>query len=363
MFASTPQRLVLFAAEDSPSGLGRTLGKRVGGNPSRVRISYPPHPPVRADEGPDRIIGRGPRRWLVAVDRPGTELRDGRHDHGTEHPLHLVADASAVPAGDRRDEGLVLRRGPAQYSGLTCSASRPVSAPRPSTPASGPSLGRQVLGQPRCLFEGAAVRSKSTWQFAQGVTRLSGPALHLQPAAPRDICLIDPHVAHPFNGQHHQLRSRARLTVRPLLRALPGFRSGRAPGPRRGTRRVNNARRHMPALGNRGSHKLLHEQCLSSATPASKANYVPAPAPSNWGPRKEREAAHQETSRLHGSRSRGTYRRVHRGADTGHLRPSTSLRGRPNATYRVPALMPFILPWRQTYFTRWGWIPAEAPEE
>src|SRR5262249_37736310 len=28
--------------EDSPSGLGRTLGKRVGGNPSRVRISHPP---------------------------------------------------------------------------------------------------------------------------------------------------------------------------------------------------------------------------------------------------------------------------------------------------------------------------------
>src|SRR3954470_16257800 len=28
--------------EDSPRGLGRTLGKRVGGNPSRVRISYPP---------------------------------------------------------------------------------------------------------------------------------------------------------------------------------------------------------------------------------------------------------------------------------------------------------------------------------
>ncbi len=30
--------------EDSPSGLGRTLGKRVGGNPSRVRISHPPPP-------------------------------------------------------------------------------------------------------------------------------------------------------------------------------------------------------------------------------------------------------------------------------------------------------------------------------
>jgi hypothetical protein len=47
-FATTPPRLVLFAAEDSPSGLGRTLGKRVGGNPSRVRISYPPPVPHRA---------------------------------------------------------------------------------------------------------------------------------------------------------------------------------------------------------------------------------------------------------------------------------------------------------------------------
>ena len=30
------------SAEDSPSGLGRTLGKRVGGNPSGVRIPHPP---------------------------------------------------------------------------------------------------------------------------------------------------------------------------------------------------------------------------------------------------------------------------------------------------------------------------------
>ncbi len=33
---------ISLPAEDSPSGLGRTLGKRVGGNPSRVRISHPP---------------------------------------------------------------------------------------------------------------------------------------------------------------------------------------------------------------------------------------------------------------------------------------------------------------------------------
>ena len=42
------QRHVMFPAEDSPRGLGRTLGKRVGGNPSRVRISYPPPVPHRA---------------------------------------------------------------------------------------------------------------------------------------------------------------------------------------------------------------------------------------------------------------------------------------------------------------------------
>ena len=40
--------LYCLPAEDSPSGLGRTLGKRVGGNPSRVRISYPPPVPHRA---------------------------------------------------------------------------------------------------------------------------------------------------------------------------------------------------------------------------------------------------------------------------------------------------------------------------
>jgi hypothetical protein len=39
---STLARPVSLPTEDSPSGLGRTLGKRVGGNPSRVQISYPP---------------------------------------------------------------------------------------------------------------------------------------------------------------------------------------------------------------------------------------------------------------------------------------------------------------------------------
>src|SRR5205823_5921999 len=43
---------VSSSAEDSPRGLGRTLGKRVGLTPSRVRISYPP--PVRTSAGPAR---------------------------------------------------------------------------------------------------------------------------------------------------------------------------------------------------------------------------------------------------------------------------------------------------------------------
>src|SRR5215469_9528241 len=44
-----PAAPVSCPAEDSPSGLGRTLGKRVGGNPSGVRISYPP-PPLTCDD-------------------------------------------------------------------------------------------------------------------------------------------------------------------------------------------------------------------------------------------------------------------------------------------------------------------------
>src|ERR687898_1308966 len=52
------------AAEDSPSGLWRTLGKRVGGNPSRVRIPHPPPPPHQAFRIPGVILHRGPKPCL-----------------------------------------------------------------------------------------------------------------------------------------------------------------------------------------------------------------------------------------------------------------------------------------------------------
>ncbi|WP_442814722.1 hypothetical protein [Streptomyces sp. NBC_01198] len=49
---SERQLSTLCAADQDPDGLGRTpgrtVGKRVGGNPSRVRISYPPPVPHRA---------------------------------------------------------------------------------------------------------------------------------------------------------------------------------------------------------------------------------------------------------------------------------------------------------------------------
>src|SRR5690606_40465154 len=52
---SAPLPRVPSDADDSPSGLWRTLGKRVGSTPSGVRI---PHPPP--DEGPVTGRGRGP---------------------------------------------------------------------------------------------------------------------------------------------------------------------------------------------------------------------------------------------------------------------------------------------------------------
>ena len=46
-------------AEDSPSGLWRTLGKRVGVTPSRVRIPRPPLADLGQDNGESRMPGFG----------------------------------------------------------------------------------------------------------------------------------------------------------------------------------------------------------------------------------------------------------------------------------------------------------------
>ena len=46
---------VSSSAEDSPSGLGRTIGNRVGRDPSGVQIPYPP-PDMSFDQ--DRVLAR-----------------------------------------------------------------------------------------------------------------------------------------------------------------------------------------------------------------------------------------------------------------------------------------------------------------
>ena len=71
----------IAAMEDSPSGLWRTLGKRVGFTPSRVRISYPPPAGIfgfpkipfcylvpRTHGGWQWQAGKGWRRILVPQD-------------------------------------------------------------------------------------------------------------------------------------------------------------------------------------------------------------------------------------------------------------------------------------------------------
>ena len=58
---SQPHSVAGQDAADQSRTSGRTFGKRVGGNPSRVRISYPPQPPEQAQRGAPPMIGGAPR--------------------------------------------------------------------------------------------------------------------------------------------------------------------------------------------------------------------------------------------------------------------------------------------------------------
>ena len=63
-------------AEDSPRGLGRTLGKRVGVTPSRVRISYPPRAPGSTPSAEPRPTDH--RVLDVVAVGPGEAIVRGR---------------------------------------------------------------------------------------------------------------------------------------------------------------------------------------------------------------------------------------------------------------------------------------------
>jgi hypothetical protein len=73
---------------------GRTVGKRVGGNPSRVRISYPPQ--VR---GPAPFAGAGPLRFRQALAGP-----TGEHGFALPSPAlqapRIQPPRVATPSGE-----------------------------------------------------------------------------------------------------------------------------------------------------------------------------------------------------------------------------------------------------------------------
>src|ERR1700754_2252625 len=82
-----------FDTEDSPSGLWRTLGKRVGFTPSRVRI---PHPPLSEQhERPDYPLQRDPgvrvRSQSPCGPAPDIHDRPGTAPLAATPPRPLVA--------------------------------------------------------------------------------------------------------------------------------------------------------------------------------------------------------------------------------------------------------------------------------
>src|SRR5439155_17555218 len=77
--------------EDSPRGLGRTLGKRVGGNPSRVRISYPPPLPQS-----EETAGQS----AVSDSRRADTSRGGSQIWGPPRSRSVSVSVSVVPYAD-----------------------------------------------------------------------------------------------------------------------------------------------------------------------------------------------------------------------------------------------------------------------
>jgi hypothetical protein len=99
---------VSWLAEDSPRGLGRTLGKRVGIKPSRVRISYPP-PLNQAKRPTDPWIRPGvdlrQPTWMIVdgISQQSSTLADhdgADHETGTERSLLMRCERPCpVPLG------------------------------------------------------------------------------------------------------------------------------------------------------------------------------------------------------------------------------------------------------------------------
>ena len=95
---------VTFRAEDSPRGLWRSLGKRVGCKPSRVRI---PHPPPG-------------EKWTLTCGNAVRSDRPGTPSHQISRPLVSVL----VSVSGRRFARNTALRGPGAFAGVCRRAPR-----------------------------------------------------------------------------------------------------------------------------------------------------------------------------------------------------------------------------------------------
>lgn len=86
-----------MCTEDSPSGLWRTLGKRVGCKPSGVRIPHPP-PPIRDRQVPDFFYALFTPAFPGPHYSPDPRLL----------PAHLVQAPALLPAPALRPAQLFL---------------------------------------------------------------------------------------------------------------------------------------------------------------------------------------------------------------------------------------------------------------
>ena len=150
--------------EDSPSGLWRTLGKRVGVTASRVRISYPP--PGFEPRKPLKSFGfRG-----FALIPPDCRFPPGTLRLGTSGPR----PAARVTYRNRR-----FRK---RLRAFACRAFAIEARPRPTRPAGGPI---RTPSCPRAVFF-VLVRNNPSLRIASASQRIPvGPARRF-PLTPSD---------------------------------------------------------------------------------------------------------------------------------------------------------------------------------
>ncbi len=175
-----------MCTEDSPSGLWRTLGKRVGCKPSGVRIPHPPPPDPGTCPGsgvlllvPRLISGR--RESCPPASRPRRELRSARRLVVRPGPAGLAAASNRAGHVAASGQAPQASRRPPIGRGMSLRVARPCR--RPSAPQSGPTTPACHM---RPQLTGAIARLCSLRGDRQpGAARLAGPR-------PRPFRLRDP---------------------------------------------------------------------------------------------------------------------------------------------------------------------------